>query len=198
MAMQDIYQSIVKTVQQAGKHHPMIVCGHSFMRHPAYDRLLQASDMETVPFHDCEPNPKYDSVLKGLKLFEDNHCDMLISVGGGSPMDVAKSIKAFVGMDQQTPCVNQAIVPNAIPHLAIPTTAGTGSEATHFAVIYYEGKKYSVSDMSLTPDYVVLDAELLSGLPLYQRKATMLDVLCHAIESYWSVKATKTSRAPGS
>lgn len=89
------------------------------MRHPAYDRLLQASDMETVPFHDCEPNPKYDSVLKGLKLFEDNHCDMLISVGGGSPMDVAKSIKAFVGMDQQTPCVNQAIVPNAIPHLAI-------------------------------------------------------------------------------
>jgi len=168
------------------------------MRHPAYDRLLQASDMETVPFHDCEPNPKYDSVLKGLKLFEDNHCDMLISVGGGSPMDVAKSIKAFVGMDQQTPCVNQAIVPNAIPHLAIPTTAGTGSEATHFAVIYYEGKKYSVSDMSLTPDYVVLDAELLSGLPLYQRKATMLDALCHAIESYWSVKATKTSHAPGS
>lgn len=191
----DIYQSIVSTVQRAGKHHPLIVCGHSFMRHPAYDRLFHAGNMEPVPFHDYEPNPKCDSVLKGLRLFEDQHCDMLISVGGGSPIDVAKSIKAFVGMDASKPCVKQSIVPNRIPHLAIPTTAGTGSEATHFAVIYYEGKKYSVADTSLTPDYVVLDAELLSGLPLYQRKATMFDALCHAIESYWSVKATKTSRA---
>ena len=189
-----VYDSIMSAVQQAGCRRPLLVCGHSFMKNPAYDKLVHSRDIMAVPFHDYEPNPKYESVVKGLHLFQEQHCDMLVSVGGGSPMDVAKSIKAFDGMAADTPYITQSITANSIPHLAVPTTAGTGSEATHFAVVYYEGKKYSVAHESLTPDYVVLNPTLLSGLPLYQRKATMLDALCHAIESYWSVRATPESQ----
>lgn len=193
-ATTDICSAILQTAAHAGCRQPLVICGHSFMKNPAYDQLLHTSALSAVPFHDYEPNPRYESVLNGLQLFQDRHCDMLISIGGGSPIDVAKSIKAFYNMKTDLPYIKQSIIPNAIPHLAIPTTAGTGSEATHFAVIYYQGKKYSIADTSLTPDYVVMDPELLTGLPAYQRKATMLDALGHAIESFWSVHATEESR----
>lgn len=75
--------------------------------------------------------------------------------------------------------------------LAIPTTAGSGSEATHFAVVYRDGVKESV-DCDL-PDAVMLDPSTLETLPAYQRKSTMLDALCHAVESFWSVNATSES-----
>ncbi len=193
-ATANVYHTMLHTIRRAGSRRPLLICGHSFMKQPLYDELIHTPEIQAVPFHDYTPNPSYESVLKGLRLFQDRHCDMLISVGGGSPMDVAKSIKAFSGMDLDRPCTEQPIIPNAIPHLAVPTTAGTGSEATHFAVIYYQGKKYSVSDASLTPDYTVLHPALLTSLPAYQRKATMLDALGHAIESYWSIKATPSSQ----
>lgn len=173
---------------------PFLVCGHSFMKLDAYHELLELPNYTFTPFHDYEPNPKYESVVKGLQLFRDSNSDLIISIGGGSPMDVAKSIKAFADMNEETPYVKQTITPNQISHIAIPTTAGTGSEVTHFAVIYYEGSKYSISDESLLPEEYILVPSLLNGLPLYQRKASMLDALCHSIESSWALKATNESR----
>lgn len=190
----DVYDAIIKTVRHVRSRSPFIVCGSSFMACPAYQKLLHTSDITAVPFHDYTPNPTYESVLKGLALFQEHGCDMLISVGGGSPMDVAKSMKAFYGMDQSVSCLQQPIAPNNLVHLAVPTTAGTGSESTHFAVIYCGGKKYSVSHPSLTPDYVILAPQLLDGLPPYQRTATMFDALSHAVESFWSIKSTPRSR----
>ena len=189
-----LYENIIGILKQAESKKPFLVCGHSFMKHPVYQKLLAQKDYEFTTFHDYEPNPKYESVVKAVESFQENGCDFLISVGGGSPMDVTKSIKAFCNMPKDQPYILQTITPNKIPHLAIPTTAGTGSESTHFAVIYYEGKKYSVSEESFLPEYVVLDASLLNGLSKYQRKATMLDALCHAIESFWSVKSSEESR----
>ncbi len=191
---EELYGSIIDILEKCGSRRPFLVCGRSFMRRPVYDMLMKSDRFNITAFHDYEPNPKYESVVKGLRSFRENECDFIISAGGGSPMDVAKSIKAFIRMDDDTPYINQKIMPNAIPHLAIPSTAGTGSESTHFAVIYYEGKKCSVSDDSLLPEYVILDPALLEGLPEYQRKATMMDAMCHAIESFWSVKSTEESR----
>lgn len=190
----DLYNQILSILKEQGSQKPFIVCGRSFMRKPVYKKLMNTTEVTFTAFHDYEPNPKYESVVNGLNYFKENGCDFIISIGGGSPMDVAKSIKAFIGMSDEEPYILQKITPNDVPHLAIPTTAGTGSESTHFAVIYYEGKKYSVSDDSLLPEYVVLDGELLKGLPEYQRKATMMDALCHASESFWSVKSTEESR----
>ena len=97
-------------------------------------------------------------------------------------------------MDSERLYLEQEIVPNHIPFLAMPTTAGSGSEATRYAVIYYHGVKQSVSHESCMPDTVLLDSGALRTLPAYQRKSTMLDALCHAMESCWSIRATAQSR----
>jgi alcohol dehydrogenase class IV len=81
--------------------------------------------------------------------------------------------------------------------VAIPTTAGTGSESTRFAVIYYEGKKQSITHESIIPNYAILEPSLLISLPLYQKKCTMLDALCQGIESMWSVNSTDESMMYG-
>ncbi len=113
-------------------------------------------------------------------------------------MDVAKCIKLYSTMKgdgSEGDFLRRRIVPNEIPFLAMPTTAGTGSEATRFAVIYYEDEKQSIADESCIPDTVLLDSSVLKMLPLYQKKSTMMDALCHAIESYWSVNSTEESKA---
>lgn len=187
-------QDLQQLIQKYHSHRPFLVCGHSFMTTYSYQELLMMKDVIITTFHDYEPNPKYESVVKGLAAFYRSNSDLLISIGGGSPMDVAKSIKAFYNMKPDIPFVNQPIFANPIVHIAIPTTAGTGSEVTHFAVIYYQGKKYSISDESLLPEAYVLAPSLLDSLPLYQRQASMLDALCHAIESIWALKATCQSQ----
>ena len=79
--------------------------------------------------------------------------------------------------------------------IAIPTTAGTGSESTRYAVIYYDGKKQSVTHDSIIPDVAILEPKVLKTLPLYQKKCTMLDALCQGIESWWSVNSTDDSKS---
>jgi alcohol dehydrogenase class IV len=81
-----------------------------------------------------------------------------------------------------------------IPLVAVPTTAGTGSEATHFAAIYKDGKKESVADKSILPEYAVLLPQLLESVPQYTKNSAYADALCQAIESLWSIKATDESR----
>ena len=109
-------------------------------------------------------------------------------------MDTAKCVKLFAEMPEGEDYVYQPIVPNRIPLAAIPTTAGTGSEATRFAVIYHKGEKFSVTPESCIPEAVLLDHSLLKNLPDYHRKSAMLDALCHSIESWWSVNFTAESR----
>ena len=108
-------------------------------------------------------------------------------------MDVAKCIKLYSNMDENESYLKQRIVPNDIPFIAIPTTSGTGSEATRFAVIYYNGEKQSVADYSCIPQAVLIDPSTIRTLPEYYRKTAMLDALCHAIESFWSINSTEES-----
>lgn len=175
---------------------PMLVCGNSLRRLPIseyFDHLPETAGIELIYFQDFQPNPKYESVVKGVEIYRRQGCDCIIAVGGGSAMDVAKCIKLYANMESSECWLSQAIVPNHIPLLAIPTTAGTGSEATRFAVVYYNGEKQSVAHESCIPEAVLLDPSMLLTLPLYQKKATMLDALCHALESAWSVNSTEES-----
>ena len=150
--------------------------------------------MPVVRFSDFRPNPLYESVAEGVARFRASGCNAILAVGGGSAMDVAKCIKLYANMDPARNYLRQEIVPNAIPFLAMPTTAGTGSEATRYAVIYFEGRKQSVTHASCIPSAVLFDPSALKTLPAYQKKSTMMDALCHAIESYWSVNSTDESR----
>ena len=174
-----------------------LVCGASIrkMRIDQYFETLEKRlGIPVVRFSDFHPNPTYESVATGVKAFLESGADAIAAVGGGSAMDVAKCIKLYSGMNQSVCYLEQEIIPNAIRFLAVPTTAGTGSEATRFAVIYYEGEKQSVAHESCIPDAVLMDPDALKTLPLYHRKAAMLDALCHAVESFWSIKSTGESR----
>lgn len=147
-----------------------------------------------VRFSDFVPNPLYESVVEGVDIFHKENCDTIVAVGGGSAMDVAKCIKLYSNMNNEENYLKQKIVPNDVPLIAVPTTAGTGSEATRYAVIYYEGEKQSIADYSCIPSVVLFDTSVLETLPLYQKKATLMDAMCHSIESFWSVNSTDESK----
>lgn len=171
----------------------LVVCSASARKRYSME-FSEKFDGNVTFFHEFSSNPKYEEVVEGVRLFREKGCDAIISLGGGSAIDVAKCIKAFSDMSPEQNYLKQKIKDNGVCHIAIPTTAGTGSESTSFAVIYYEGEKQSVADVVLLPDYAVLCPQFLESLPVYQKKATLLDALCQGIESYWSVNATEESR----
>lgn len=161
---------------------------------------IEALVVEKVMFSDFTPNPPYEDVCKGIDLLKAEKCDSILAVGGGSAIDVAKCIKLAVLAAEG----NNAIIPPLVntrvacdgaklPFIAIPTTAGTGSESTHNAVMYYEGSKQTVTNDGVLPDYALLEPSVLKTLPLYQKKCTMMDALCQGIESWWSVNSTEES-----
>lgn len=191
------YELLTDYFLRNGLKRVLIVCGSSFKKfrlRKFVDELTTRGMIFPVYFSDFRPNPDYESVVKGLELFRNSNCDSVFAIGGGSAMDVAKCIKLYANMPEGVNCLRERIVPNEIPFLAVPTTAGTGSEATKFAVIYYKGEKQSVSDDSCIPQTVLFDASVLHFLPDYQRKVTMLDAFCHAVESFWSVNSTDESK----
>lgn len=186
------YCSIEAALREVGAKKFMLVCDSSYAFLPIKDLLNPA-----VVFDQFTPNPLYEDVCKGVGMFNANGCDALVAVGGGSTIDVAKCIKLYCRMDPSRNYLEQECFDSGIPLIAVPTTAGTGSESTHYAVIYYEGKKQSVAHASIAPDYAVLEPMLLKTLPLYQKKCTMLDALCQGIESLWSVNSTEESMLYG-
>ena len=149
-----------------------------------------------VRFNDFEDNPNIVDVVKGVQLFKENACDCILAIGGGSSIDMAKLIKFFT--PKSKPFIgkfnNQLEENENIPLVAIPTTAGTGSEATHFAVLYVGLDKYSISDKLLLPNHVAIISKLHFSQTQYQKAVSGLDAFSQAIESFWSVNSTYQSR----
>lgn len=178
----------------------LLVCDESIKFQKAFCMHLEEiekSDVKIFRFSDFQPNPLYENVQNGVKLFRKESCDAIIAVGGGSAMDVAKCIKLYANLSgdgDNGSWLSDEYVPNNVPFLAMPTTAGTGSEATRYAVVYYDGKKQSITSESFIPETVLMDSDSLKTLPDYQKKATMMDALCHAIESFWSVNSNDESK----
>lgn len=178
-----------------------IVTGANSYKSLNFKDMIEGLDIERVYFSDFTPNPKFEQICKGIDLFKSGGCDAILAIGGGSPMDVAKCIKLAVLADDGInaiipPIVNKNVDIDGkkIPFIAIPTTAGTGSESTHNAVMYYEGTKQTVTNDCILPDYAILEPSVLKTLPLYQKKCTMMDALCQGIESWWSVNSTDESK----
>ncbi len=191
------YSELNGYIAENGIKSILLVCDDSikFLKiNDYFNRLEQDGRVNLFRFSDFKPNPLYESVVKGVELLKMRGCDTVFAVGGGSAMDVAKCIKLYADMDSNENYLGQEIVPNGIRLMALPTTAGTGSEATRYAVIYYNGEKQSVAHQSIIPSAVLFDPSALSTLPDYQKKATLMDALCHAIESFWSVNSNEQSR----
>ena len=180
------YERIGEVVDGLGAKKLLLVFTEPVKFLPVWD-YINSIDAKVVPFCDFTSNPKYEEVEAGVELFNSEKCDAIVAIGGGSAIDVAKCIKLYCKMPKGEIYLKQEYADSGVPLIAMPTTAGTGSESTPFAVIYYGGVKQSVHHESILPSVAVLDSDVLIGLPVYQKKCTVLDALCQAIESYWSV-----------
>lgn len=152
---------------------------------------------QTRLFTDFEVNPKLVHVQQGVAAFRAARPDAIVAVGGGSALDMAKLINCFAANSEQADRVLTAadIERRGVPLIAIPTTAGSGSEATPFAAVYHGFTKHSVDHPSLLPDVTIVDPALTRSMPPYMTAVTGLDALSQAVESYWSVGSTEESRA---
>lgn len=193
----DYKKEIRLLLQQLKVKNIFLVCGKSYYHLPMCSflkQLLSEESIEITCFDECLPNPKYEDILKGINIFNKCNHDFILAVGGGSAIDTAKCIKWFTAQKENDNYLEQKFIANNIPLLAVPTTAGTGSEATQFAVVYINGEKHSVEDKSILPQYVLLYPDNLKSLSEYQKKVTVCDALAHAIESYWSVNSSEKSK----
>tara|TARA_B100000989_G_C19530864_1_gene469759 strand:+ start:2670 stop:3806 length:1137 start_codon:yes stop_codon:yes gene_type:complete len=151
-----------------------------------------------IHFNNFQANPKIEDIKKGIEIYNNNSCDITIAVGGGSVIDVAKTINSASKLTQ-TNTIEYLII-NNVHHessntlIALPTTAGSGSESTHFAVVYIGEKKYSYSNKNLLPNYVFLVPDFLKKISKYQFACSAADALCQAIESYWAVNSNAESK----
>src|SRR5574344_47937 len=162
------------------------------------------NDVVIQLFTDVEPDPDISTVRAGTKLMQSFSPDTIIALGGGSVMDAAKCMWLFYEhpevnfddlkqkfMDIRKRAFKYPELGKKSRLICIPTTSGTGSEVTPFAVISDKanGKKYPLTDYSLTPTIAIVDAEFTTNLPAKSTAETGMDVLTHAIEAYVSVLA---------
>ena len=155
---------------------------------------LGAKGIASVIFDGTQPNPTCGNVADGLKLLEENSCDFVVSLGGGSPHDCAKGIALVAangGEIKDYEGVNVSAKPQ-LPLVAINTTAGTASEITRFCIITDEERhvKMAIVDKNTTPVMSVNDSALMAGMPASLTAATGMDALTHAVEAYVSTIAT--------
>ena len=188
------YSDLNKLIESNDIENIFVVCLNSIEELKIYHYLKSLKGIKVTYFSDFNPNPTYESVCNGIRQFKNSKSNHILAIGGGSALDVAKCIKMFSTLDDNQNYLMQTIQSNDIKLWAVPTTAGTGSEATKFAVIYYNGEKQSVMHESCIPSTVLFDPSLLESLPLYQKKATALDALCHSMESMWSVNSNSESK----
>lgn len=171
----------------------LLVCDSSFP-FLSIKNDIERIEVPYITFDQFTSNPLYEDVCKGVDLFQSAQCDTILAVGGGSSLDVAKCIKLYCQMDKDKLYLEQEYKDTGVKLVAIPTTAGTGSESTRYAVIYFDGKKQSVTHDSIIPDVAILESRVLKTLPDYQKKCTMMDALCQGIESWWSLNSTGKSK----
>jgi alcohol dehydrogenase len=161
--------------------------------------VLEQNGIQYSIYDGVQPNPSTANVAAGLDLYQANGCDMLMAIGGGSPMDCSKAIGlvATNGGQISDYAGKDKLHRNLPPLIAVNTTAGTASEVTRFAVITDENShiKMTIIDRRLTPSASVNDPELMVGMPKGITAATGMDALTHAIEAYVSIGATPVTDA---
>ena len=195
-------QSLPARIQMLGGKKPLLVADKG-MTQLGYTQkisdLLKENDIDCAVYDGTVPNPTDTNVVEGLKVYQENACDMLISLGGGSAHDCCKAIGLvatsggtihdYEGLDQAT-----APLP---PYVAINTTAGTASEMTRFTIITNTSNhvKMAIVDWRVTPDVAINDPSMMVDMPPSLTAATGMDALTHAVEAYVSTAATPITDA---
>jgi alcohol dehydrogenase class IV len=158
------------------------------------DAIFQRLGILVTSFKEFTNNPKYEDMLKGKESYIFSQADAIVAVGGGSAIDTAKAIHLMTTFDGEVETNKFVYNGNPLlPFIAIPTTAGTGSEATHFAVLYKDGNKYSLTHQEILPVAVLLYPPFTYDLDSHTTASTGFDAFAQAVEAYWNVNATSES-----
>ena len=188
--------------KKLGGSHAMLISGPTLRKMGVVDKVadyLKDAGMAVDIFTDVEANPSVTTVEKATEAYKDSGADFIVALGGGSPMDVAKAVGVTAKYGGSiTEYEGAHKVPGKIvPLIAIPTTAGTGSEVTAFSVITDHSRDYKLTVFSyeLLPAYAILDPELLTSAPASVAAACGIDAFIHAEEAYVSTAASPFSDA---
>jgi alcohol dehydrogenase class IV len=181
MEMQRIIEPLlIKHVFLVRGRSSYLQCGAANKLH----KIWQQINCQVTEFNQFSTNPKEEELHIGLELFNKTKADCIIAVGGGSVLDMAKLIR-----------YNAMLLTNRhIPLFAIPTTAGTGAEATRFAVLYKNGIKHSIEHEYIQPDYAIIYPPFTYANPPYLTACTGIDALAQSIEAFWNKNATTESK----
>lgn len=184
----DIVATLVTLMEEADAKRVFLVRGRKSFEacgaHAAMQEVIAKRPIELTEFVDFSVNPKDEEAQAGLQKMLQCKPDVIIAIGGGSVMDMAKLIRHYAAEQKCD-----------VPLWAIPTTAGTGAEATHFAVVYREGKKHSVEADDIMPDVAILYPLFTHDNGAYLTACTGFDALAQAIEAYWNPNATEESKS---
>ncbi len=189
-------------VKKANQKNVFLMTTNGFIKRKSLDNLLlkfESNGINVVIYSDVTHDPTIACVEEALKLYNDNQCEALIAIGGGSVLDCAKIVAArHVRSDRTVQEMRGALKINKkLPDMyAVPTTSGTGSEASIAAVITDEINgthyKYAISDLCLVPKYAVMDPEITASMPSHLTAATGMDALTHAVEAYTNLYGSKS------
>jgi alcohol dehydrogenase class IV len=180
----------------------VLVCGKHAFDASGASRCL--GDLKRVAevrrWSDFTPNTDAADLARGLRVVEDFAPDLVLGIGGGSAMDMAKLLCAYRGVTDAGRLddairAGAAVTERSSKLVLAPTTSGSGSEATRFAVVYIGDQKYSIAGDAMLPDAVVLDPALTLTASPYQRATSGIDAIAQAVESLWATGADDTSRA---
>lgn len=184
---------LAKYIDEIGGSRGVLVCGNSFCKNGVADEFLRLGGGKIVEiFSDIRPNPTTDNVNDCVRLMREVDADFAVALGGGSPMDCCKAACAIVKGDDNIEPYHSLGKPisakEAIPMIAVTTTSGTASEVTNISVLtdINQNLKQPMNDPAMYPKIAVIDPELTLTVPPQVTASTGLDVLSHAIESYWS------------
>jgi len=159
---------------------------------------IALKNLEVLHFQDFATLPLYEDVLRGIKLYKLFNPDLVVAVGGGLTIDIAKAVNILALQPERESLyiegTNHIVVPGK-NFVAIPTTSGSGSEATSFAVVYKDKLKYSLSSPLILPTYSLVDPELSFSVSKEGAISSALDALAQSIESYWSKGSTDKSKS---
>lgn len=184
-----------------GKRAAIVIGGSAVKKNGALGKVeanLKVAGIKSILIEGVEPDPSVSTVLRGSELMKDFQPDLIIGLGGGSPMDAAKAMWLFYEYPEFT--FEEAAIPFNLPELrkkakfiAIPTTSGTGSEVTSFSVIADDktGMKYPIADFNLTPDIAIVDTDLVQSMPATLVAHTGMDALTHSLEAYVSTMSNE-------
>lgn len=189
-----------KLLDEGGHHSIMLVTGKDSYRRSGAEALLSPlmEGRKFVVVSGFETNPRKADVVRILTETQNDDYSAIIAVGGGSVMDMAKLVKCFKGrMDEIGDVLHNGRIPQPsdVGLFAVPTTAGSGSEATHFAVVYDGGEKFSVAYPALLPEASWLLPSVLATVPQDVAAAAAMDAFCQGVESYWNIHSTALSKS---